>query len=123
VDGTQPRLKRRAENDGHHRACPFTGTKAGSFDHLPGPLTFLRTPTFVLPIWVVTLCALTMAIGTAAGGWRIIRTRTSDGKIETRKRLCRRDNCCGDYSSCQLLRDSSLNDEGYNSFNHGGRRA
>ena len=52
----------------------FTGTKAGSFDHLPGPLTFLRTPTFVLPVWVVTLCALTMAIGTAAGGWRIIRT-------------------------------------------------
>jgi inorganic phosphate transporter, PiT family len=52
----------------------FTATKAGSFDHLPGPLTFLRTPTFVLPVWVVTLCALTMAIGTAAGGWRIIRT-------------------------------------------------
>jgi PiT family inorganic phosphate transporter len=52
----------------------FTGTKAGSFDHLPGFLTFLRTPTFILPVWVVALCALTMAIGTAAGGWRIIRT-------------------------------------------------
>jgi PiT family inorganic phosphate transporter len=52
----------------------FTGTKAGSFDHLPGALAFLRTPTFVLPTWVVTLCAVTMAIGTAAGGWRIIRT-------------------------------------------------
>src|SRR5512133_2644246 len=52
----------------------FTGTKAGSFDHLPGFLTFLRTPTFILPVWVVALCALTMAIGTAAGGWRMIRT-------------------------------------------------
>jgi PiT family inorganic phosphate transporter len=52
----------------------FTGTKAGNFDHLPGPLTFLRTPTFTLPVWVVTVCALTMAVGTAAGGWRIIRT-------------------------------------------------
>ena len=52
----------------------FTGTKAGSFDHLPGWLDFLKTPTFVLPIWVSYLCALTMAVGTAAGGWRIIRT-------------------------------------------------
>ena len=52
----------------------FTGTKTGSFDHLPGFLAFLRTPTFILPVWVVALCALTMAIGTAAGGWRIIRT-------------------------------------------------
>jgi PiT family inorganic phosphate transporter len=52
----------------------FTGTKAGSFDHLPGYLAFLRTPTFILPIWVVAVCALTMAVGTAAGGWRIIRT-------------------------------------------------
>src|SRR5437660_1893298 len=52
----------------------FSGTKAGSFDHLPGWLNFLKTPTFVLPVWVVALCALTMAVGTAAGGWRIILT-------------------------------------------------
>jgi PiT family inorganic phosphate transporter len=52
----------------------FTGTKTGSFDRLPGFLAFLRTPTFMLPVWVVALCALTMAAGTAAGGWRIIRT-------------------------------------------------
>jgi len=52
----------------------LTGTKAGSFDHLPAWLNFLKTPTFVLPTWVVVLCALTMAVGTAAGGWRIIRT-------------------------------------------------
>ena len=52
----------------------FTGTKAGSFDHLPGWLGFLKTPTFALPAWVIGLCAATMAVGTAAGGWRIIRT-------------------------------------------------
>jgi PiT family inorganic phosphate transporter len=52
----------------------FTGTKAGSFNQLPPWLEFLRTPTFIMPTWVKVLCALTMAAGTAAGGWRIIRT-------------------------------------------------
>ncbi len=52
----------------------FTGTRAGRFDHLPGWLSFLKTPTFALPVWVTVLCAATMAVGTAAGGWRIIRT-------------------------------------------------
>ena len=52
----------------------FTGTKAGSFDRLPAWLAFLKTPVFVLPKWVIGLCAVTMAVGTAAGGWRIIRT-------------------------------------------------
>jgi inorganic phosphate transporter, PiT family len=52
----------------------FTGTKAGSFEHFPRWLDFLKTPAFVLPNWVIALCAVTMAAGTAAGGWRIIRT-------------------------------------------------
>ena len=52
----------------------FTGTKAGSFEHLPRWFDFLKTPAFVLPTWVIALCAVTMAAGTAAGGWRIIRT-------------------------------------------------
>src|SRR5205807_5108357 len=53
----------------------FTGTKAGSFNDLPPWLHFLRTPTFGgIPLWVKILCAITMAAGTAAGGWRIIRT-------------------------------------------------
>ncbi len=52
----------------------FTGTQGGSFDHLPAWLSFLKTPVFLLPKWVIVLCALTMAVGTAAGGWRIIRT-------------------------------------------------
>ena len=53
----------------------FTGTKAGSFDRVPAWLGFLHTPVFgAVPTWVKILCALTMAAGTAAGGWRIIRT-------------------------------------------------
>ena len=53
----------------------FTGTKAGHFNDLPPWLHFLRTPTFGgIPAWVKVLCAITMAAGTAAGGWRIIRT-------------------------------------------------
>jgi len=52
----------------------FSGTKAGNFDHVPEWLAFLRTPVFAMPTWVKILCAATMAVGTAAGGWRIIRT-------------------------------------------------
>jgi PiT family inorganic phosphate transporter len=52
----------------------FTGTKAGSFNALPVWLDFLKTPVFAMPLWVKILCAATMAAGTAAGGWRIIRT-------------------------------------------------
>ncbi|HWA25422.1 MAG TPA: inorganic phosphate transporter [Lacunisphaera sp.] len=53
----------------------FTGTKAGVFDQLPEWASFLRMGEFKdIPTWVVIVCALTMAAGTAAGGWRIIRT-------------------------------------------------
>ena len=47
---------------------------------LPGFLQFGYMPAAAdvksqgVPNWVVILCALTMAAGTAAGGWRIIRT-------------------------------------------------
>lgn len=30
--------------------------------------------TFVIPLWVMILCSLTMGVGTAVGGWRIIKT-------------------------------------------------
>jgi len=52
----------------------FTGTTQGAFKDLPAWAGFLRTPEFTVPYWVMILCALTMAAGTAAGGWRIIRT-------------------------------------------------
>ena len=52
----------------------FTGTSSGVFAKLPPTLHFLDTPEFKIPTWVIILCATTMAAGTAAGGWRIIRT-------------------------------------------------
>jgi len=52
----------------------FTGTSTGVFDHVPQWLSFLHTTKFEVPHWVMIVCALTMAAGTAAGGWRIIRT-------------------------------------------------
>lgn len=52
----------------------FTGTNSGAFATLPDWASFLRTPTFTVDRWVVITCALVMAAGTAAGGWRIIRT-------------------------------------------------
>ncbi|MFZ5858730.1 MAG: inorganic phosphate transporter [Chloroflexota bacterium] len=30
--------------------------------------------TFVVPVWVIALCALALALGTAVGGWRLIHT-------------------------------------------------
>jgi inorganic phosphate transporter, PiT family len=53
----------------------FTATtKTHAFDHLPGWLQFLRAPEFKVYDWIKVVCALTMAAGTAVGGWRIIRT-------------------------------------------------
>jgi PiT family inorganic phosphate transporter len=52
----------------------FTGTKSGAFDTLPSWASFLYTPTFEVHRWIMFTCAFVMAAGTAAGGWRIIRT-------------------------------------------------
>ena len=54
-------------------------TAAHQFDQLPAWLHFLRINGsahggFVVPAWVAVVCALTMAGGTAGGGWRIIKT-------------------------------------------------
>jgi inorganic phosphate transporter, PiT family len=52
----------------------FTATNAHLFDSLPNWLSFLRNDVFEVHLWVKIVCALTMALGTAAGGYRIIRT-------------------------------------------------
>ena len=53
----------------------FTGTTTGVFKDLPEWASFLRVAEFKdIPYWVVITCAITMAAGTAAGGYRIIRT-------------------------------------------------
>lgn len=38
---------------------------------------FERFPKFEVPFWVILLCAATMGVGTAIGGWRIIHTMGS----------------------------------------------
>lgn len=52
----------------------FTATHDNQLNHLPSFLSFLHTPVFEVHMWVKIVCALTMAMGTAAGGWRIIKT-------------------------------------------------
>jgi PiT family inorganic phosphate transporter len=56
------------------------GTASGQFDALPGWLSFLKLGSppagqavHIAP-WIIVLCGLTMCAGTAAGGWRIIKT-------------------------------------------------
>jgi PiT family inorganic phosphate transporter len=56
------------------------GTASGQFDALPAWLSFLKTSgpaagqQLHIAAWIKVLCALTMCAGTAAGGWRIIKT-------------------------------------------------
>jgi PiT family inorganic phosphate transporter len=55
-------------------------TTAGTLDNIPSWLSFLHMPppdpgkTVEIAVWIKVTCALTMAAGTAAGGWRIIKT-------------------------------------------------
>ena len=37
-------------------------------------VSYYQLDDFHIPIWVILLCAVAMAVGTAAGGWRIIKT-------------------------------------------------
>lgn len=54
------------------------GTAAGALDNLPNWMQFLvlkeTGKDFSVPLWIVVTCAIVMAAGTAAGGWRIIKT-------------------------------------------------
>ena len=55
------------------------GTNAGVLDDAPAWLSFLRVEDLGensdhIPVWIKVTCALVMAAGTAAGGWRIIKT-------------------------------------------------
>jgi PiT family inorganic phosphate transporter len=57
-----------------------SGTMAGRLDDLPAWLSFLRMEVDAngtaqtIPLWIKIVCAVVMAAGTAAGGWRIIKT-------------------------------------------------
>ncbi|MDD5411613.1 MAG: inorganic phosphate transporter [Methylobacter sp.] len=54
----------------------FAANSAGTLDQLPAWAEFLRPDGGETDIdtWIVFACALIMALGTAVGGWRIIRT-------------------------------------------------
>ena len=41
---------------------------------LGGALPKPEGDVFPIPWWVILICAVTMAVGTSTGGWRIIRT-------------------------------------------------
>jgi PiT family inorganic phosphate transporter len=50
-------------------------TQDGTLQGLPEWAAFLRVPDAKeIPSWIIWTCAITMAAGTAAGGWRIIKT-------------------------------------------------
>jgi len=46
----------------------------GQLDNLPSYLDFLRPNDDGIDTWIKVTCALVMAAGTAAGGWKIIKT-------------------------------------------------
>jgi inorganic phosphate transporter, PiT family len=58
----------------------LAATKAGQLENLPAWLVFLHMPEpapgkdMEIRLWIKIVCALTMAAGTAVGGWRIIKT-------------------------------------------------
>jgi len=54
----------------------FAANSAGALDQLPSWAEFLRPDGGEKDIdaWIVFACALIMALGTAVGGWRIIKT-------------------------------------------------
>ena len=54
----------------------FAAQASGALDEVPGWLSFLHPDGGEQDIdsWIIATCALVMAAGTAAGGWRIIKT-------------------------------------------------
>jgi PiT family inorganic phosphate transporter len=53
----------------------FTASsQPGTLDGLPSWLGFLRLSEFRIDLWIQITCAITMAAGTAVGGWKIIKT-------------------------------------------------
>ncbi len=55
------------------------GTSSGAFENAPEWMSFLKTAKsekgdIEIAMWIKVVCAITMCAGTAAGGWRIIKT-------------------------------------------------
>lgn len=54
----------------------FSAEASGILDELPGWLSFLHPSGGEqdIALWIIITCAIVMAMGTASGGWRIIKT-------------------------------------------------
>ena len=52
-------------------------TQSGALNSAPDWLAWLRTPEFTVTLWMKLVCAITIGLGTAAGGWKIIKTMGS----------------------------------------------
>jgi PiT family inorganic phosphate transporter len=57
----------------------LAATSSGAIDTLPHWLHFLKIipdskGSIEIATWIKAVCAITMAVGTAAGGWKIIKT-------------------------------------------------
>lgn len=54
----------------------YGATQAGELNGLPSWLGFLKIPdkNASIPLWIIITCAIVMAAGTYAGGWKIIKT-------------------------------------------------
>ena len=66
-------------------------------------VTLGLSPTFHIPLWVILSCATAIALGTASGGWRIMRTVGS--KIYRLKSV---DAFCAQTSSASVILAASL---------------
>ena len=100
----------------------FTGTKAGSFDHLPRWLDFLKTPAFVLPNMGDR--SMRRDNGGGNGGWWLAHhshARPSGGEVAAGTWLRGRNHCRANHSSRELLRHSTLNHTRNFHVDHGRR--
>jgi PiT family inorganic phosphate transporter len=77
VHGLRARPQRCAEDHGHHRD-DADRRRAGRHLRRPAGLAGLPAPQNhhgqTIAMWIVLACAVVMAMGTALGGWRIIKT-------------------------------------------------
>ena len=86
----EPRRQRRPEDDGHHRRP--AGRVAALFWTATGWLHHLYLPNADhIPLWVEMAAYSAIALGTALGGWRIVKTMGADHQAQAVRRLLRRD--------------------------------
>jgi len=108
----------------------LAATKAGQLEHLPVWLSFLHTPEtrggarrMEIRLWIKIVCALTMASGTAVGGWRIIKNaRAQNGEVASDQWFCRRSELCDGDPGCNSAWNSSQHNTQHLRCNNGGRR-